>query len=114
MNSIPNNSLIASRQLTSRPSGSYEINAREYGSAAATAIGLAQAACQGGENAVSSIVHLSEQGLQALQHGVKDVADAVVDGAGAVIDEVTDIGSTVAGYATAGAVAAKALLGELT
>lgn len=143
MTSVSNNSLVASRQLTTRPSGSYEINAREYGTAAATAIGLAQAAYQGGENAVSSVVQLSSEGLQALEHGAEALgsaistgvselgsaistgvtevkhavtsgASAVASGVGKVVDEVEDIGSTVAGYASAGVMAGKALLDELT
>ncbi len=131
MSSVSNIPLVASRQLTSRPSGSYEINAREYGSVAATAIGLTQAAVQGGENAVSAVVHWSEDGLHALEDGaqavaraigtgVREVKEAVVDGAhalahgaGAVVDEVSDLGGSVAGYLAAGVVAGKALVDEL-
>ncbi|UXH79545.1 hypothetical protein [Roseateles amylovorans] len=131
MTSVSNMPLVASRQLTSRPSGSYEINAKEYGTVAATAIGLTQAAYQGGENAVSTVVHWSEDGLQALEDGakavgsavstgVKEVKDAVVDGAsalahgvGEVVDELGDIGSSVAGYVSAGVVAGKALIDEI-
>lgn len=123
--------LVASRQLVNRPSGSFEINAREYGTVAAGAIGLAQAAYQGGENAVSSLVHLSEEGLQALEDGAKcvghaistgvsevkdlavDVKDAVASGAGTVIKEAGELGSTVGGYLAAGAVAGKALIDEI-
>ncbi len=72
--------LVASRQLVNRPSGSFEINAREYGTVAAGAIGLAQAAYQGGENAVSTVVHWSEEGLQALEDGAKDVGHAISTG----------------------------------
>ncbi len=122
---------VASRQLVDRPSGSFEINAREYGSVAAGAIGLAQAAWQGGENAVSSVVHWSEEGLQALEDGAKavghavssgvsevkelatDVKDAVASGATTVLKEAGDIGSTVGGYLAAGAVAGKALIDEI-
>lgn len=123
--------LVASRQLVSRPSGSFEINAREYGTVAAGAIGLAQAAVQGGENAVSTVVHWSEEGLQALQDGAKtighavssgvgemkelagDVKDAVASGAGTVMKEAGEIGSAVGGYLAAGAVAGKALIDEI-
>ncbi|MDH0865248.1 hypothetical protein [Mitsuaria sp. GD03876] len=122
---------VASRQLVNRPSGSFEINAREYGSVAAGAIGLAQAAVQGGENAVSTVVHWSEEGLQALEDGAKavgqavstgvgeakalagEVKDAVVSGAGTVMKEAGDLGSTVGGYLAAGAVAGKALIDEI-
>ncbi|WP_343633045.1 hypothetical protein [Roseateles sp.] len=124
--------LIASQQLVSRPSGSFEINAREYGTVAAGAIGLAQAAVQGGENAVSSVVHWSEEGLQALEDGAKavslavstgvqeikevatDVKNAVVSGTGTALKELGDAGSTVAGYLAAGAAAGKAIIDELT
>ncbi len=123
--------LVASRQLVSRPSGSYEINAREYGTVAAGAIGLAQAAYQGGENAVSTVVHWSEEGLQALEDGARtvghaistgvsevkelatDVKDAVASGTTTVLREAGDIGSTVGGYLAAGAVAGKALIDEI-
>lgn len=124
--------LIASQQLVSRPSGSFEINAREYGTVAAGAIGLAQAAVQGGENAVSSVVHWSEEGLQALEDGAKavgsavstgaqeikevatDVKNAVVSGTGTALKELGEAGSTVAGYLAAGAAAGKAIIDELT
>ncbi|WP_067068644.1 hypothetical protein [Roseateles chitosanitabidus] len=124
--------LIASQQLVSRPGGSFEINAREYGTVAAGAIGLAQAAVQGGENAVSAVVHWSEEGLQALEDGAKslgsavstgmsevkevatDVKNAVVSGTGTALKELGDAGSTVAGYLAAGAAAGKALIDELT
>lgn len=155
MSTISSSTLpVAARQLTSKPSGSYEINAREYGPLAAGAIGLSQAAWQGGENAVSSVVSLSEaglqklsQGAQAVADGVSDAAEAVVDGvqdaAQAVVDGVSDaaqavadgaetlvdegaellqdgwdalgdLGESVTGYLTAGVVAGKALLDELT
>jgi len=138
MTSIPNNALVASRQLTSRPSGSYEINAREYGTVAASAIGLTQAVYQGAENAVSSIVSLSEEGLQALENGASSVGHALSEGAhylgdaassvkhavvsgaeslasgvGTVVDEIEDVGSTVAGYVSAGAVAGRAIIDEI-
>ncbi|ANH68715.1 hypothetical protein [Mitsuaria sp. 7] len=123
--------LVASRQLVNRPSGSFEINAREYGTVAAGAIGLAQAAYQGGENAVSAVVHWSEEGLQALEDGAKDVGhaistglsevkelagdvkDAVASGTSTVMKEAGDLGSTVGGYLAAGAVAGKALIDEI-
>jgi len=123
--------LVASRQLVSRPSGSFEINAREYGTVAAGAIGLAQAAYQGGENAVSTVVHWSEEGLQALEDGARgvghalstglsdvkelafDVKDAVASGTSTVMKEIGDVGATVGGYLAAGAVAGKALIDEI-
>ena len=122
---------LASRQLVNRPSGSFEINAREYGSVAAGAIGLAQAAWQGGENAVSSVVHWSEDGLQALEDGAKavghavssgvsevaelagEVKDAVASGASTVMREAGELGSSVGAYLAAGAVAGKALVDEI-
>ncbi|PIM53131.1 hypothetical protein CS062_11060 [Roseateles chitinivorans] len=122
---------VASRQLVSRPSGSFELNAREYGSVAAGAIGLAQAAWQGGENAVSTVVHWSEDGLQAIEDGAKavghavssgvsevtelagEVKDAVAHGASTVMKEAGELGSSVAGYLAAGAVAGKALIDEI-
>jgi X-X-X-Leu-X-X-Gly heptad repeat protein len=166
MSTISSSTLpVAARQLTSKPSGSYEINAREYGPLAAGAIGLTQAAWQGGENAVSSVVSLSEAGLQKLSEGasavadgvaeaaetvvdgvedaaqavsdglsdaadavvdgVSDAAQAVADGAEALVDQgaellqdgwdaLGDLGESVTGYLTAGVVAGKALLDELT
>lgn len=109
MTSVLNNSLVASRQLTSRPSGSYEINAREYGGVAAGAIGLAQAACQGGELAASTVVQLSARALQALEDG----AGAVVDGLGDAADGIGDLGSSVMGCVTDVAMLGHSLIDEI-
>ena len=91
---------LASRQLVNRPSGSFEINAREYGSVAAGAIGLAQAAWQGGENAVSSVVHWSEDGLQALEDGAKAVGHAVSSGVSEVAELAGEVKDAVASGAS--------------
>jgi len=66
--------------------GTFEINAKEFGSVVATAIGAAQAVGQ----AVSDSYSFSAQGLQSLADEGEQLVGAIADGAAAVVSAVAD------------------------
>lgn len=80
----------------SAPLGSFEVNAKEYGPAAASALGVAKATSEGAD----AIVSFSQEGLEkmfdtfsstyeAISDGLEQVADVIADGieaAGATLD----------------------------
>lgn len=101
-------------------SGSFELNAREYGPVAATAISAVQLAGEAAE----SVCHFSTESLAKLGRGaeravdgmvdtVEDGLEAVGDAAESVYDGATTAAQNIAGYATLGLAAGRRLVNEL-
>ena len=96
--------------------------------ASAVADGVAEAAetvVDGVEDAAQAVSDGLSDAADAVVDGVSDAAQAVADGAEALVDQgaellqdgwdaLGDLGESVTGYLTAGVVAGKALLDELT
>jgi phage-related protein len=89
---------IASGSIPKQQLGSFEMNSKEFGSVAAGAIGLVQAAGEAGD----TVVNLSTRGLDQLNRatqqayqGVDDAVDAVGNAVEAVGDAIGDVVDTV-------------------
>lgn len=118
---------IASNSIPKSQQGSFEINSKEFGPVAATAIGVTQAA----EEAAGTVCSISSSGLHKLGALAEDGVELLEDAAQAVYSPVAkaartighglseagsavaDAAGSVAGYATLGLAAGKQLISEV-
>jgi hypothetical protein len=129
---------VASGSIPKNQLGSFEMNAKEFGPVAASAIGLAQAAGQAGDtvinlstrgldqlsrasqqvyqgvgDAVEAVGDAIEEVVDTVQDAASDVVEGIEDGFTAVTDTLSDAGNQVASYAALGLAAGRHLINEL-
>ena len=111
---------VASGLTPRKQLGSFEVNAREFGPVAATAIGAVQAGATAAETvyefsteSLSKLGQAAEQAVDQVVDAVEDGYEAVSDTLGDIVDGVGDAAQSVAGYAALGLAAGKRLVNEL-